>query len=134
MFEADDKGADFPVLLDLDGNVTEGPGFNVFTVTDGVVATPDYNMLEGVSRQSVMELCDELGLKLEVRKVSAEELRDADEIFVTSSAGGVVGVSRIDGRILNNDRPGPISAKIRETYWEKRKQGWHGEPVKYDLV
>jgi branched-chain amino acid aminotransferase len=134
MFEAEDKGADFPVLLDLDGNVTEGPGFNVFTVTDGVVATPDYNMLEGVSRKSVMELCDELGLKLEVRKVSAQELRDADEIFVTSSAGGVVGVSRIDGRILNNDRPGPISAKIRETYWEKRKDGWHGEPVKYDLV
>jgi branched-chain amino acid aminotransferase len=134
MFEADDKGADFLVLLDLDGNVTEGPGFNVFTVTDGVVATPDYKMLEGVSRQSVMEICDELGLKLEVRKVSAKELRDADEIFVTSSAGGVVGVSRIDGRILNNDRPGPISAKIRETYWEKRKDGWHGEPVKYDLA
>lgn len=134
MFEAEDKGADYPILLDLDGNVTEGPGFNVFTVTDGVVATPDHGMLEGVSRKSVMEICDDLGLKLEVRKVSAKELRDADEIFVSSTAGGVIGVSRIDGRIMNNDRPGPISQKIRETYWAKRTSGWHGEPVKYDLT
>jgi len=134
MFEAEDKGADYPILLDLDGNVTEGPGFNVFAVTDGVVATPDYGMLEGVSRKSVMEICDELGIKLEVRKVPANELRNADEIFVSSTAGGVIGVSRIDGRIMNNDRPGPISHKVRETYWEKRVGGWHGEPVKYDLT
>ena len=133
MFEADEKGADFPVLLDLDGNVTEGPGFNVFTVTNGVVATPDFNMLEGVSRASAMEICAELNIPFEVRKIPAEELRDADEIFVSSTAGGVIGVSRIDGRILNNDRPGPISAKIRETYWQKRIAGWHGEPVNYEL-
>jgi branched-chain amino acid aminotransferase len=134
MFEADEKGADYPVLLDLDGNVTEGPGFNVFTVTNGVVATPDYNMLEGVSRASAMEVCTELNIPFEVRKVPAAELRDADEIFVSSTAGGVIGVSRIDGRILHNDRPGPISAKIRETYWNKRLAGWHGEPVNYDLT
>lgn len=133
MFEADEKGADYPVLLDLEGNVTEGPGFNVFTVTDGVVATPDYNMLEGVSRASAMDICAELNIPFEVRKVSVAELRDADEIFVSSTAGGVIGVSRIDGRILNNDRPGPISEKIRETYWQKRLAGWHGEPVNYEL-
>ena len=50
MFEAQDKGADNPVLLDFDGNVTEGPGFNVFAVTDGVVATPDRGVLEGITR------------------------------------------------------------------------------------
>ena len=50
LFEAQDKGADNPVLLDLDGNVTEGPGFNVFAVTDGVVATPDRGVLEGITR------------------------------------------------------------------------------------
>lgn len=133
MFEADEKGADFPVLLDLNGNLTEGPGFNVFTVTNGVVATPDFNMLEGVSRASAMEICAELGIPFEVRKIPAAELGEIDEMFVTSTAGGIVGVSRIDGRMLNNDRPGPISAKIRETYWQKRIAGWHGEHVKYDL-
>lgn len=133
MFEAEEKGADFPVLLDFDGHITEGPGFNVFIVKDGVVATPDYNMLEGISRQSVIDLCDELQIGVEARKITAQEFRDADEIFVTSTAGGVIGASRIDGRIMNNDRPGPVSEKLRETYWKKRAEGWHGEPVKYDL-
>ncbi|KQT62928.1 MULTISPECIES: aminotransferase class IV [unclassified Aureimonas] len=134
MFEAEDRGADFPVLLDLKGNLTEGPGFNVFIVTDGIVATPDYNMLEGVSRLSVLELCRELGIDVQIRPISAQEVRDADEIFVTSTAGGVIGASRIDGRIMNNDRPGPVSEELRETYWTKRKNGWHGEPVQYDAA
>jgi branched-chain amino acid aminotransferase len=134
MFEAEEKGADFPVLLDFNGNLTEGPGFNVFIVQDGVVATPDYNMLEGVSRLSVLELCAELGIDVQVRPISAEEVRDADEIFVTSTAGGVIGASRIDGRIMNNDRPGPISEELRAMYWEKRKSGWHAEPVRYDAA
>ena len=57
MFEAEDKGAHNPVLLDFDGNVTEGPGFNVFAVTNGVVATPDRGVLEGITRGAVIELC-----------------------------------------------------------------------------
>ncbi|ASP83110.1 aminotransferase class IV [Sinorhizobium meliloti] len=134
MFEAEEKGADYPILLDLAGCVTEGPGFNVFIVTEGKVATPDYNMLEGVSRASALEVCKELGIETEIRKISARELREADEIFITTTAGGVVGASRIDGRIMNNDRPGPISSKVRETYLAKRKSGWHGEPVRYDLA
>ncbi|MBD9529052.1 aminotransferase class IV [Paracoccus sp. PAR01] len=134
MFEAEEMGADFPLLLDFKGNLTEGPGFNVFIVRDGVVATPDYNMLEGISRQTVIELCAELGIDVQVRPISAAEVRDADEIFVTSTAGGVIGASRIDGRIMSNDRPGPVSSELRETYWEKRKNGWHTEPVNYDAV
>ncbi|RJL05345.1 aminotransferase class IV [Paracoccus siganidrum] len=134
MFEAEETGADFPLLLDFKGNLTEGPGFNVFIVRDGVVATPDYNMLEGISRQTVIELCAELGIDVQVRPISAAEVRDADEIFITSTAGGVIGASQIDGRIMNNDRPGPVSSELRETYWEKRKSGWHTEPVNYDAV
>lgn len=133
MFEAEEQGADYPVLTDLDGNITEGPGFNVFSVTSGVVATPDYNMLEGISRASALDICAELGIPFEVRRIPVEEFRNADEIFVSSTAGGVIGVSRIDGRFLNNDRPGPISEKIRETYWAKRLSGWHGQAVNYDL-
>ncbi|MCB4767898.1 aminotransferase class IV [Ancylobacter sp. Lp-2] len=134
LFEADAQGADNPILLDAAGNVTEGPGYNVFCITNGVVATPDRNVLGGITRMSVIELCAELGLPCEVRDVSLEELRDADEILVSSTAGGPIGVSRLDGRILNNDRPGPLTQKLRETYWEKRKAGWHGEPVDYTTV
>ena len=131
MFEAEDKGAHNPVLLDLDGNVTEGPGFNVFAVTNGVVTTPDQGVLEGITRGAVIELCARLGLACEVREVTAKELRAADEIFISSTAGGVIGVTRLDGRILSNDRPGPVTARLEEAYWRFRRQGWCNEKIDY---
>lgn len=133
MFEAEDKGAHNPVLLDLDGNVTEGPGFNVFVVTDGKIATPDRGVLEGITRGAVIELCAKLGIPCETRTVTPEELRNADELFISSTAGGVVGVTRLDGRILSNDRPGPVTARLRDAYWRFRKEGWCAEPINYDL-
>jgi branched-subunit amino acid aminotransferase/4-amino-4-deoxychorismate lyase len=131
LFEAEDAGADNPVLLDLDGNVTEGPGFNVFAVTAGVVATPRHGVLEGITRMSVIELCGKLGLSCEVRAVPVDELRAANELFISSTAGGVIGVTRLDGRILGNDRPGPVTNRLHEAYWSMRKQGWHAEPIDY---
>lgn len=130
-FEALDAGADFAILLDADGDVTEGAGFNVFSVSGGVVATPDRGALEGITRRSVMELCEELGLKLEVRPISAAEFRDADEIFTCTTAGGIMPASRIDGRIMNNDRPGPISTRLKDRFWAKRAEGWGATPVSY---
>lgn len=134
MFEAEDKGAHNPVLLDLDRNVTEGPGFNVFAVSNGAVATPEHGVLEGITRGAVIELCGRLGLRCEVRTVTLEELRAADEIFVSSTAGGVIGVTRLDGRILCNDRPGPISARLRDAYWRLRQEGWCAEKIDYEVV
>jgi len=132
LFEAQDRGAENCILLDEAGFVTEGPGFNVFAVTDGAVATPDRGVLEGITRLAVAELCAELGLPFAVRPVSAEELVDADEIFLSTTAGGIMPVSRIDGRILGNDRPGPFSARLRETFWAKRAKGWHATAVEYE--
>jgi branched-chain amino acid aminotransferase len=121
-------------LLDLDGNVTEGPGFNVFAVSNGVVATPDRGVLEGITHGAVIELCDKLGLPCEVRTVTLAELHDADEIFVSSTAGGVMGVTRLDGRILSNDRPGPVTARLVDAYWRFRRDGSCNEPIDYDLA
>ncbi len=130
-FEALDRGADFSLLLDSEGNVTEGPGFNVFFVIDGVVLTPDAGVLEGITRKSVIEICRDLGIPAKVGKVPAAEAREADEIFLATTAGGVMPASRIDGRIMGNDRPGPISTKIKDTFWAKRAAGWHATPVDY---
>jgi branched-chain amino acid aminotransferase len=132
MFEAHDKGADNPVLLDLDGNVTEGPGYNIFAVTNGVVATPERGVLEGITRLAVIQLCEKLGVPCEVRAVPAEELRNADEIFISSTAGGVMGVTRLDARILGNDRPGAVTERLREAYWRYRAEGWEGTPIAYE--
>lgn len=131
MFEAEEKGADNPVLLDTEGNVTEGPGFNVFAVTNGRLATPERGVLEGITRKAAIELCEKLGLPCEVRAVPAEELRNADEIFITSTAGGIMGATRLDGRILGNDRPGPVTRKLHDAYWQFRKEGWCSEPIDY---
>lgn len=130
-FEAADRGAEFAVLLDFEGNITEGAGFNVFSITDGKVATPIRGALDGITRKSVIELCGMLGIPCEVRKVSAQEFLDADEIFMCTTAGGIMPVSRIDGRIMNNDRPGPISMKLKEAFWAERARGWHATPVDY---
>jgi branched-chain amino acid aminotransferase len=133
-FEAHDRGADFCLLLDSDGNVTEGPGFNVFLVIDGAVVTPDAGVLEGITRRSVIELCQELGYPYQVRKVSAAEAREADEVFAATTAGGIMPGARIDGRMMGNDRPGPIATKLRERFWAKRAEGWHATPVDYDVL
>ena len=130
-FEAHDRGADFCLLLDRDGDVTEGPGFNVFFVIAGRVVTPDAGVLEGITRRSVFELCDGMGLPCEARRVSAAEAREADEIFLSTTAGGIMPAARIDGRIMGNDRPGPVSTAIRETFWSRRAEGWHATPVDY---
>ena len=131
LFEAEDAGADTAVLLDHDGFVTEGPGFNVFTVRDGVVTTPDRGALEGVTRQAVLDLCVELGIPAKTARLRAEDLHAADEIFTSTTAGGVMPVSRIDRTILSNDRPGPISLRIKETYWRKHDEGWLATPIDY---
>ena len=131
LFEARDQGADTCVLLDREGFVTEGPGFNVFSVTGNTIATSDHGALEGITRLSVQELCGALGYEFQVRKLPVQELREADEIFLATTAGGIMPASRIDGRIMGNDRPGPISARLRETFWAKRAEGWRATPVAY---
>ena len=132
LFEASDAGADTAILLDGHDHVTEGPGFNVFAIVGGTVVSPDRGALEGITRKSVLELCDELGIPARVRPLHVDELRGADEIFTATTAGGVMPVSRLDGRIYGNDRPGPISMRLRQRYWEKHDQGWHATPIQYD--
>ena len=112
IFEAYDKKAIVPVLLDREGNVTEGPGFNVFSVRNARLATPDRGLFEGMTRRTVIELSSELGLPCEVRPVAAEELRNSDEIFIPSTAGGVMSVTDLDGRIYGNGKPGPITTAL----------------------
>jgi branched-chain amino acid aminotransferase len=131
LFEAQERGADNCILLDRDGFVTEGPGYNVFSVTGGAVATSDHGSLEGVTRLSVEELCADFGIPFAIRKLPVAELREADEIFLATTAGGIMPASRLDNRILGNDRPGPISSRLREAFWAKRAEGWHATPIDY---
>jgi len=131
MFEAKDKGFDTAILLDAEGYLTEGAGFNVFIVKGDEVITPDRGALRGITRLAVLDLCPELGLVPKVAPITFDELMDADEVFTTTTAGGVMPASRVNERIYGNDRPGPISAKLKALYWQKHKDGWHMTPVDY---
>ena len=132
LMEAHDHGFDTVVLCDSAGMTTEGPGFNVFVVKDGSVLTPDRGSLHGITRQSVLELCAELAIPAEVAPIPRALLEDADEVFLATTAGGVMPVSRVGGRILGNDRPGPLSARLKEFYWRKHAEGWHRTEVRRD--
>ena len=131
-WQAYDRGADVAILLDLEGNVAEGPGFNVFAVSDGKVATPEAGILEGITRRSVLELCAALGVPAAARPLASAELTEADEIFLSSTAGGVIPVTRLDGRILGNDAPGPLTMRLREAYWVLHESDPEAVAVPYD--
>lgn len=131
LLEAHDHGFDTAVLCDAEGLVTEGPGFNIFVVRDGAVFTPDRGSLHGITRASVFELCADLGIPASVAPMPRAMLEDeADEVFAATTAGGVMPVSRIGRRILGNDRPGPISARLKDVYWRRHHEGWHRTPVR----
>lgn len=131
LFEAHDAGADGAILLDHQGFVTEGPGYNAFCVRNGTVLVSDHGALEGITRRTVIELCAELGIPVAVRPVTLAELREAEEVFLSTTAGGIMPASRLDGRILTNDSPGPVAARLREIFWQRRAEGWHGTRVDY---
>jgi branched-chain amino acid aminotransferase len=131
LFQALDQGADTAVLVDMEGFVSEGPGFNVFCVRDGRVSSPGATVLEGITRLTVRELCEELGIPFTLARITPEELRDADEVFLSSTAGGVLPISRVDGRTLCNGRPGPVTLRLRERYWQWHDEGRHATPVDY---
>jgi branched-chain amino acid aminotransferase len=131
-FEAHDAGAETAILLDHDGCVTEGPGFNVFAVIDGVVTSPAHGALEGITRKSVGELCRDLGIAFSIRAIPKAAFEAADEVFLSTTAGGIMPVSRLGTRILGNDRPGPIASRLRETFWERRRAGWCATPIDYE--
>ncbi len=131
LFEALDAGFDTAVLLDHQGNVTEGPGFNVFSLKGNTVRTPDAGVLEGITRRTVLELCGELNLETEVRPIPLDELLESDEVFTATTGGGVAPVARINDRVFSNDAPGPVTRRISETYlsWFDRPE--YRQPVIY---
>lgn len=130
-FEAYDRDATVPVLVDGAGHITEGPGFNIFVVRDGALATPDVGMFEGITRRTMIEFAAELGLACAVRPVRVAELHDADEVFLTSTAGGVMPVTMVDGRIYGNGRPGPVTERLKDLYWQRHDEGWKSTPINY---
>lgn len=131
LLEAYDNDTDTVVLVNLDGNITEGPGFNIFADIDGTLLTPDQGMLDGMTRRSILELAAGLQMKITQTSISPNQLRKAKEVFLTSTAGGVIPVTSIDGEPVGDGVIGEKTAALHKAYWSKRSEGWYGEPVAY---
>jgi branched-chain amino acid aminotransferase len=132
VFESYEQGCDLPVLVDQEGNIAEGPGFNVFAVKEGTVTTPEGNCLLGISRQTALDLLSEQNVQTVIGPLTPDELRGAEEVFITSTAGGIIPVTRIDHAPVSDGEPGPVTVRLKNLYWERNEQGWEGTPVDYD--
>ena len=131
LFEAYDRGAETPVLTDGQGNITEGPGFNIFAAIGGRLVTPDSGVLLGITRKTVIELAQSLNVKVDVGILTEAELRAADEIFISSTAGGVIPVSKLDGKPIGDGSPGPLALRLRQMYWDAHDDGKYVTRIDY---
>lgn len=132
LFEARAHGKDWSVLTDAEGYVVEAPGANVFIVKQGALYTPDSGCLEGITRKTVLELAEMIGVPARSTRVQAQDLRTADEAFITSSAGGIMPINSVDGQLLGKAAgPGPLTLQLHNLYWEKLWAGWRCTPVDY---
>lgn len=131
LLEAKSEGYDTTGLLDHAGNVTEGPGFNIFALKGNTVVTADQGVLHGITRRTMIEMCRARGLTVETRALSLEELMEADEVFLSSSGGGAIPVTRVDARSFGNGAPGPVAAQLRADYFALLESSDLRQPVNY---
>lgn len=132
MFEAEDRGADYPFLTDGDGNITEGSGFNIVLIKDGVLYTPDRGVLKGVTRRSVADVAKANGIEVRIEFVPVELAYHCDEMFMCTTAGGVMPITSIDGQPVNGGKIGPITTKIWDDYWAMHYDDKYSFAVDYE--
>jgi branched-chain amino acid aminotransferase len=118
-------GAYEAMLCGADGSVAEGSTSNVFIVARGEVRTPplEVGILDGITRSKVLELCLKNGIRLVETRIFPDELRAADEVFITSATRGVLPVTRVDDKPVGAGVPGPVTRKLMALYDALARQG-----------
>jgi branched-chain amino acid aminotransferase len=132
LYEAYERGARFPVLLDADGNVTEGPGYNVFALVEGALLTPEAGVLEGITRSTVLELAREDGISAHETTIDEKTFRGGTELFAASTAGGVMAITSLDGIPIGDGTAGPVTRRIRDLYWAAHSNPRYTTLIDYD--
>lgn len=131
LFDAYAQGAETALLLDTNGNIAEGPGFNVFIAKDGKLSTPAFGVLPGITRQTVFDICAMLGVPFSAQDIPPTTLIAADEVFITSTAGGIMPVSSVNKITIRNGTPGPLTTRIKENYRQLHSHPAYTTPVTY---
>ena len=128
LYEAYDQNAESVLLVDEQGNLCEGPGFNIFVLQGNQLMTPKRGVLEGITRKTVLELGREAGLSVVETDIQPDMALCADEVFATSTAGGVMPVTALNGEPVGAGEPGAVTQALRQAYWDL-----HDDP-RYGLV
>ena len=119
LHEAIRHGCDEAMLLDNEGYVAEGSGENIFIIRDGVIYTPDLtSALDGITRHTIFQLADELGIEVKEKRITRDEVYIADEAFFTGTAAEVTPIREVDGRSIGSGTRGPITEKIQSNYFD----------------
>lgn len=117
LMQADHWGADEALMLDTNGNVSEGSADNVFVYRKGAVYTPPViNNLPGITRNVVIDILKDLGYEVREENLGLAEVMTADEVFLSGTAAEVAPVSEIDGREIANGKPGEITLEVKEEF------------------
>ena len=117
--EALKDGYDEAMLLDTDGYVAEGSGENVFMVRNGVLKTPPLTaILDGITRDTIIQLAQEHGIRLAEERFTRDELYIADEAFFTGTAAEITPIREVDNRKIGSGKPGPITQKLQAAFFD----------------
>ena len=118
--EAKFAGYDEALMLDAEGYVAEASSANMFIVRNGVLSTPPIdNCLEGITRDSIMHLARDEGLTVIERRFTRDEVYIADEAFLTGTAVEIVPIKELDNRPIGSGKPGPITLKLQEIFFDQ---------------
>ena len=118
--EAMKEGYDEALLLDDENNISEGSGENFFIVKNKTLFTPDLDAsLDGITRKSIISLAEELGIKVEVKKVKLQDVLDADELFFTGTAAEVVPIRSVDKKLISDGERGEVTTILQKNYFDQ---------------
>lgn len=118
IYEAYERDGFTAVLTDAAGNITEGPGFNVFVYYRESLLTPERGVLKGITRQTVIDLANEEDIPVRLDMFGVDVLMAAEEVFLSSTAGGVMPVTTVNSQMIGDGKPGKITTRIQKGYWE----------------
>jgi branched-chain amino acid aminotransferase len=118
--EAEEAGADDAIMLNADGKVAEGSSCNLFIMRDGALITPPISsdILEGITRRTVMQLAQDLGIPTEQRAIDRSELYIVDEAFFCGTGVQLAWIEKIDGRTIGTGTRGPVAAQLSKKLFD----------------